>query len=447
MGHAGGTQGWARICKVCGKEGQNGHIKDHIEMHHITGVSHSCNICGKTYRTRDSVRLHKRHHKAEDVTGEANTEEEKDEANTGSHQEDLTPDDGIKAEHSQDETVTIAEELRLKRFIEFAAEEEAEDTKKLTAIKNQDMVIPDLPNSVAEVGSSPPQEGTVAVTDYTLAADLQDLDERIKSMMEVGRKPIYYGSTKKISRICKICGKEGETGNIKKHIKANHIPGVSLTLTTNICGKARKTWKSLRAHKVHKTGKFPTKNSKKFGGKTTRTKKKPKSESTVTVEPDKDVEEENTTIDESEQEKTSSHHLLCGRGCGSKYRNRAPLQRHEQVCTYGREPSSGEESENIETKGNQTCQSIKVSAANRTTGNEEEEFTKEENIYVDSNIEANDVTCEANTEEENNTEEKDEAKTSSNQEDFIPEGGIKAEPSQDEMVTFAEELQPLIKSY
>merc|ERR1712129_15879 len=198
----------------------------------------------------------------------------------------------------------------------------------LTVIKNQDMVIPDLPNSVAKVGSSPPQEGTAAVTDYTVAADLQDLDERIESMMEVGGKPIYYGSTKKISRICKICGKEGETGNIKKHIKANHIPG-----------KARKTWKSLRAHKVHKTGKFPTKNSKKFGGKSARTKKKPKSDTTVTVEPDKDVEEENTTIDESEQEKTSSPHLLCVRGCGSKYRNRAPLQRHEQVCTHGKEPS------------------------------------------------------------------------------------------------------------
>merc|ERR1712129_117805 len=247
MGHAGGTQGWARICKVCGKEGQNGHIKDHIEMHHITGVSHSCNICGKTYRTRDSVRLHKRHHKAEDVTGEANTEEEKDEANTGSHQEDLTPDDGIKAEHSQDETVTIAEELRLKRFIEFAAEEEAEDTKKLTAIKNQDLAIPDLPNSVAKVGSSPPLEGSVAVTDYTVAANLQDLDEKIKSMMEVGEKHINSGRQKQISRICKVCGKEGQMGDIQRHIESHHITGVSHTC--NICGKISRTRNGLRKHK------------------------------------------------------------------------------------------------------------------------------------------------------------------------------------------------------
>ena len=27
-------------------------------------------------------------------------------------------------------------------------------------------------------------------------------------------------------------------------------------------------------------------------------------------------------------------YLLCGRGCGSKFKNTAPLKRHEQVCTY-----------------------------------------------------------------------------------------------------------------
>merc|ERR1712150_7593 len=40
-----------RICKVCGKEGLQSHIKNHIELHHITGVSHTCNICGKTLRS------------------------------------------------------------------------------------------------------------------------------------------------------------------------------------------------------------------------------------------------------------------------------------------------------------------------------------------------------------------------------------------------------------
>ena len=196
------------------------------------------------------MRLHKRHHKAEDVTGEANTEEdinteEKDKANTRSHQEDLTPENGIKAEHSRDETVTIAEELRLKRFIEFAAEEEAEDTKKLTVIKNQDMVIPDLPNSVAKVGSSPPQEGTAAVTDYTVAADLQDLDDKIKSMMEVSKNK-NDGNTAGLKRICNVCGKEGEQSNISRHVEATHITGVSHTC--KICGTTKKTRHAIRRH-------------------------------------------------------------------------------------------------------------------------------------------------------------------------------------------------------
>lgn len=32
---------------------------------------------------------------------------------------------------------------------------------------------------------------------------------------------------------------------------------------------------------------------------------------------------------------TSLGYLLCGRGCGSKFKNLAPLQRHQEVCTFG----------------------------------------------------------------------------------------------------------------
>merc|ERR1712129_363371 len=39
---------FARRCKVCGKEGPYGAMRDHIEAHHITGVSHTCHICGIT---------------------------------------------------------------------------------------------------------------------------------------------------------------------------------------------------------------------------------------------------------------------------------------------------------------------------------------------------------------------------------------------------------------
>ena len=51
-------KGKARICKVCGKEGQMGDIQKHIEAKHITGVAHNCTVCGSTKTTRDALRFH-----------------------------------------------------------------------------------------------------------------------------------------------------------------------------------------------------------------------------------------------------------------------------------------------------------------------------------------------------------------------------------------------------
>ena len=47
------------MCTLCLKELTKGHMKDHIEANHINGVSHSCNICGKTARSRTALRSHK----------------------------------------------------------------------------------------------------------------------------------------------------------------------------------------------------------------------------------------------------------------------------------------------------------------------------------------------------------------------------------------------------
>ena len=53
---------FAYVCKVCGKEGQLPHIKDHIEANHLEGVVIPCNFCEKTFRCRDSLRKHMRRH-------------------------------------------------------------------------------------------------------------------------------------------------------------------------------------------------------------------------------------------------------------------------------------------------------------------------------------------------------------------------------------------------
>ena len=59
LGHG---KGFAKRCKVCGKEGMGKNIKDHIEVNHIEGIIIPCNICQKTFRSRDGLRQHKRQH-------------------------------------------------------------------------------------------------------------------------------------------------------------------------------------------------------------------------------------------------------------------------------------------------------------------------------------------------------------------------------------------------
>ena len=52
----------ADMCKVCGKEGKGNAIKDHIEANHLDGIIIPCNICQKTFRSRNSFRKHKGQH-------------------------------------------------------------------------------------------------------------------------------------------------------------------------------------------------------------------------------------------------------------------------------------------------------------------------------------------------------------------------------------------------
>ena len=50
------------VCKVCGKEGQSIHVQYHIESKHLEGVSLPCNFCGKRFRSRKALQIHKKHY-------------------------------------------------------------------------------------------------------------------------------------------------------------------------------------------------------------------------------------------------------------------------------------------------------------------------------------------------------------------------------------------------
>merc|ERR1712129_336341 len=144
-----------------------------------------------------------------------------------------------------DSFLAMAEELQLKGLMGSDTKNKSEESsnnpfskKKTKKVEEQrvhnqkEAKLSDIPSSVDKVGMEPPIEGTVAVTDYTVAGDMQDLDDQIKSMMEVSENRDVYNHGR--AKICKVCGKEGKHTSIVQHIEANHITGVSHTC--NICG-------------------------------------------------------------------------------------------------------------------------------------------------------------------------------------------------------------------
>jgi len=96
--------------------------------------------------------------------------------------------------------------------------------------------------SEADFGMS---ENIVAVADYALATDIQNLDEQIKSMMEISENK-NKGTQSGMARVCKVCGREGYMKDIQRHIESNHITGLSFNC--DICGKESRTTHALYQH-------------------------------------------------------------------------------------------------------------------------------------------------------------------------------------------------------
>ena len=83
-------------------------------------------------------------------------------------------------------------------------------------------------------------ERRIAIPNFA-SGDLQELDEKVKSMMEASQNLDPSGKQK--AKICKMCGKEGFGMAIRDHIEANHLEGVSLPC--NVCEKTFRSRKNL----------------------------------------------------------------------------------------------------------------------------------------------------------------------------------------------------------
>ena len=73
-------------------------------------------------------------------------------------------------------------------------------------------------------GQIPITETAVGLKNFSDCTDLDELDTTVSSLMAFSENLI----NKRRARICKVCGKEGSRTEIKNHIEAYHITGISI---------------------------------------------------------------------------------------------------------------------------------------------------------------------------------------------------------------------------
>ena len=108
---------------------------------------------------------------------------------------------------------------------------------------------PKMPRKI-EAGRYDAEATSVSLVNAPVVADMNHLDEQIRSMMDETENFVTRPSGIKMKAfICKICGKELVFSDMTRHIESNHITGV--THSCNICGKTSRSRKALWMH-VHK---------------------------------------------------------------------------------------------------------------------------------------------------------------------------------------------------
>ena len=157
-----------------------------------------------------------------------------------------------------DSFLAIAEEFQLKGLMghnNFGSIEDAEEKKSApTNIKPklfQDKTIPnpvgsDLPIHSGHMATNR-IEGPLALapTFFVEGLSPEELSDKVKSLMNKTQNRTKNGAG--FIYTCKVCGKEGQSGDVQKHIEANHLEGVSISC--DMCDKEARSRRELTEHK------------------------------------------------------------------------------------------------------------------------------------------------------------------------------------------------------
>ena len=218
------------VCQVCGKEGESKNIKSHIEARHIEGLLIPCNLCGKTFRSRSTLLKHNFRNHQQSQHGPNQTD-------VGYGKDSQKQCETIDAfQPTAEKTYFVTENgshAVPTNFADFQIESEdpqmkwerttvPEHTPNYFNIPNRSIDAP--PNEPIDSPSNSDYDQIESeIQDDLEIEDIKELQNKIKTMFCRGEKIVKKGSKYLKSYVCKVCGKEGEGQNIKRHIHSTHL--------------------------------------------------------------------------------------------------------------------------------------------------------------------------------------------------------------------------------
>ena len=152
-----------------------------------------------------------------------------------------------------DKFLNIAEELDLKGLYGKGGEgslDPEKQSKEASAFKpdlekkpyTNETNTPSKNNDDQPIGS----QMTIAPQNEEFSGDMKELDRMIEAMLARSENMVLRGSQNSRAFVCQVCGKEGPSQNMKRHVEANHLTGI--VIPCNLCEKTFRSRHGLTQH-------------------------------------------------------------------------------------------------------------------------------------------------------------------------------------------------------